>query len=242
MSRAQVARAAQVTRATVKHYYDLGLLPRPLFTGPNMAYYGPACVERIRLVRELQSQRHLPLQVIARLLKTEGAERVERALRLTRAFRADLLETLAGEPGRPVEREDLLAIPGMDESVLSELETLGLVRALPGSKGGRYDSVSSKLAHAVAVMRAEGLTEQAGFRVGDLRLYRDRLASLVRAEVRLFNSRVLGRFDRATQERFMRAAMRGTDALVLAIRDRLLADVLQRVRSPREDPRRRKRR
>jgi DNA-binding transcriptional MerR regulator len=174
MSRAKIARAAGVTRATVKHYNDLGLLPEAAFTGPNMAYYDPACVERIRLVRELRERRHLPLREIAKIFADQGAERVAEALHVTRALRADLLDGLADERRTPVSREQLLAVPGMDERVLAELEALGLIRPSAGSKGPTYDALSLKVVESVAVMRAGGLTEEAGFEVDDLRLYLER--------------------------------------------------------------------
>jgi DNA-binding transcriptional MerR regulator len=240
MSRAKVARAAGVTRATFKHYIDLGLLPEAAFTGPNMAYYDPACVERIRLVRELRERRHLPLREIAKMFAAQGAERVAQALRVTRALRADLLDGLAGEHRTPVSREQLLAVPGMDERVLADLEALGLMHPPAGSKGPSYDALSLKMAESVGVMRAGGLTEEAGFEVGDLSVYVERLAQLVRDEVRLFNERVLGHFDPPTEERYMRTALRGADALVLAVRDRLLADLLEE--APSRDPRTRRKR
>jgi DNA-binding transcriptional MerR regulator len=227
MSRAKLARAAGVTRATVKHYNELGLLLPALFTGANMAYYDPVCVDRILLVRELRTQRRLPLQTIGEMLRTQGADRVAQALDVTRALRADLVEALAGERSAPVSLEELLSIPGMDPRVLEELEKLELIRPLSGGGTRSYDALSLKVAQAVGVMRAAGLTEEAGFQVEDLRLYRERLEALVGAEVRLFSSRVLGRFDAPTEERYMRAALKGADALVLAVRDRLLADLLE---------------
>lgn len=230
LSRARIARAAGVTRATVKHYHDLGLLPPPVFTGPNMAYYDPASVERIALVRELRERRHLPLQTIAEMLATQGAERVAQALHLSRALRADLLDSLAGDHREPISRGEMLEIPGMDEEVLAKLEALGLVQAL---ERDRYDPLSLKVAQAVGLMRAEGLTEQAGLRVEDLELYLSRLEALVRDEVALFTARVLGRFDRSTEERYMRSALKGADALVLAVRDRLLSRFLEEKGTPR---------
>ena len=227
MSRAKIARAAGVTRATVTHYNNLGLLPEPAFTGPNMAYYDPACVARIQLVRELRERRHLPLRQIAKMFASQGADRVAQALHVARALRSDLLDELAGEQRSPVARGELLALPGMDERVLAELEALGLVRPVTGAEGASYDALSLKVVESVGVMRARGLTEEAGFEVDDLRLYVERLETLVRDEVRLFNERVLGRFDRSTEERHMRTALRGADALVLAVRDRLLADLLE---------------
>ncbi len=57
-----------VTRATVHHYADLGLLPLAARPNRRMAYYDPACVERIELIQDLQSKRFLPLSVIKRIL------------------------------------------------------------------------------------------------------------------------------------------------------------------------------
>ncbi len=216
-----------MTRATVKHYNDLGLLPPALFTGPNMAYYDPACVERIELVRELRAQRHLPLRVIAGMLAEQGADRVSRELQRARVLRADFIDALAGDRHSSVARDELLAIPGIDAEVLGELEDLGLVRLAEPPATEHYDPLSLKVARAVGAARESGLKEEAGLRVGDMELYVKRLDTLVRAEMQLFNSRVVGQFDSDTEERYMRAALKNAEALILAIRDRLLSDILE---------------
>ncbi len=226
MTRAKLARAAGVSRATVKHYAEIGLLPPPLLTSPNMGYYAPDSVGRIRLARRLQAERRLPLEVIVRVLDEEGPERVERALAVSRALRADLLDTLAGEDTRPASRSELLAVEGVGEGVLDELESLALIRRLPGGGEPLYDPASRNLVRAVGAMRVAGLSEEAGFSVRDLALYREHLAALVEMELRLFSDRWKGRPDSAEAERLMRSALRDSRALVLAVRDRLLADAL----------------
>src|SRR3990172_4971016 len=139
MSRIHLARAAGVSRATVKHYIDLGLLLEPVRTAPNMAYYDPECVARIALVRRLQSERHLPLQVIAEMLRSQGPDEVERAFALNRALQADLLDILSGGESKPVRRAEILAIDGITPEVLESLEKMNLVRA--GKRGGdAYDA------------------------------------------------------------------------------------------------------
>ena len=193
LSRAKLAQASGVTRATVKHYNDLGLLPPPVFTSPNMAYYDSASVGRIRLVRDLQAKRHLPLTVIADILETQGPERVERAFQFSQALQADLLDALAGRKSQAVSRADLLAIDGISEDVLDTLERIHLIRRTNGGRGAKYDTLSVNVVQAVGVMRSIGLTEAAGFRVEDLALYRDKLQDLVGAETRLFKERVLSR-------------------------------------------------
>ncbi|MEW6775380.1 MAG: MerR family transcriptional regulator [Bdellovibrionota bacterium] len=226
LSRAKLARAAGVSRPTVKHYIDLGLLPPPVRTARNMAYYDPASVGHIRLIRELQANRHLPLEVIGRMFKSQSPETIERAYGLTRALEADLLPALAGSAGESVAREELLAIEGVDEKVLGDLERIGLIRSLPGSGGKRYDAASSKMARAVGAMRQAGFTEETGFAVADLAVYKEKIKGVVDAEIRLFLSRALPQKAGRHLPQNLQPALEGAGALVLAIRDRLLADSL----------------
>ena len=60
----------------VIHFYILeGLLPEGEKTGRNMAYYGEAHLERIKLIRQLQHERFLPLRAIRAVLDDGGAKR-----------------------------------------------------------------------------------------------------------------------------------------------------------------------
>ena len=64
----QLAQKAGVSTPTVKHYVREGLIPRPVKTSRNMAYYSEADIHRIRLVKKLQKEKFLPLEVIKRLM------------------------------------------------------------------------------------------------------------------------------------------------------------------------------
>ena len=64
----QLVKRAGVGRGTIQHYLREGLLPKPVKTHRNMAYYDPSCVERIQTIKDLQHKRHLPLNVIKKLL------------------------------------------------------------------------------------------------------------------------------------------------------------------------------
>jgi DNA-binding transcriptional MerR regulator len=64
----EIAERAEVPVATVRHYLREGLLPEPVKTSRNMAYYPPEFVDRIRLIKQLQEERFLPLKVIRDLL------------------------------------------------------------------------------------------------------------------------------------------------------------------------------
>ena len=67
----ELAEASGVSAGTIKHYLREGLLPEPVRTSRNMAYYPPEFVERIRLIKQLQEERFMPLKVIKEVLEDD---------------------------------------------------------------------------------------------------------------------------------------------------------------------------
>ena len=74
----ELAERSGVSAGTIKHYLREGLLPEPVRTSRNMAYYPPEFVERIRLIKRLQEERFMPLRLIRDLIADERP-RVSRA-------------------------------------------------------------------------------------------------------------------------------------------------------------------
>jgi DNA-binding transcriptional MerR regulator len=65
----ELVAATGVPKSTILHYLTQGLLPAPVKTSRNMAYYDPACVELITFIKTMQSKYRLPLKVIEKMLK-----------------------------------------------------------------------------------------------------------------------------------------------------------------------------
>lgn len=61
--------ATGVPKSTILLYARQGLLPKPFKTSPNMAWYDPACVERIAFIKQVQSTHRLPLAAIKGLIR-----------------------------------------------------------------------------------------------------------------------------------------------------------------------------
>ena len=63
-------------RSTILYYVNQGLLPAPVKTSRNMAYYAPECEARLRLIKSLQTDYRLPLERIkaALTLMDQGAD------------------------------------------------------------------------------------------------------------------------------------------------------------------------
>ena len=68
----ELADAAGVSAGTIKHYLREGLLPEPVKTSRNMAWYPREWVERVKLIKQLQEERFLPLKVIREVLEQGG--------------------------------------------------------------------------------------------------------------------------------------------------------------------------
>ena len=67
----ELAEAAGVSAGTIKHYLREGLLPEPVKTSRNMAWYPQEFVSRVQLIKQLQEERFLPLKVIKEVLLEE---------------------------------------------------------------------------------------------------------------------------------------------------------------------------
>jgi len=196
----ELAEASGVSVGTIKHYLREGLLPEPVRTSRNMAYYPPEFVERIRRIKRLQEERFLPLRKIKDVIEAER----DRA----RVSRAELRRR------HPV-----------PDDVLDRLVELGILT--PNSRG--YDSDDVEIVEAIARFRAGGYDERLGFTVYDTLRYRDALAPLVEEEVRTLLERLSGEdSDRATE--IVRAGAGPLRELIGAMHSKLLLAELGRQR------------
>jgi hypothetical protein len=215
----ELAARSGVEKSTIQHYLREGLLPEPAERPHrNMAYYSPDLVARIRLIRQLQAERRLPLGKIKQLLSGHAnLDEVRRWLE-----RQDLVP----EPVlHPMSRRDLLAESGLDGSQLDELEALGFLRPTRRSRSVLYSPNDVAIVRSVAAMHRAGLNESNGFALDDMRLYFDSMRSLVVDELALF-ARALGEEPREKVAALAESGLEGTTALVLALRRRILMDML----------------
>src|SRR3954453_10094064 len=166
--------ASGVSAPTIKGYLRGGVLPEPVKTSRNMAYYPPEFVERIKLIKRLQEERFLPLKAIKTVLD-EGPDRARAMLELGDQI---LDRALAGERSRTSATE-VRKRYGVPKEVLDRLAELEVVT--PNSRG--YSPSDVTIIEAISRFRAGGYDEQIGFTVYDTLRYKAALEELVRQEV-----------------------------------------------------------
>ena len=140
----ELARASGVSAATIKHYLREGLLPEPVKTSRNMAYYPAEFVERIRMIKQLQEERYMPLRVIKDLLEEDP----DRARALIELGDRLLEHALAGESER-VSAAEVRKRYDVPEDVLDRLAELEVLTPTSGATR-RATSASSRRSAASA--------------------------------------------------------------------------------------------
>ncbi len=218
----ELVRRSGVSRATIQHYLNEGLLPRPRKTGRTMAYYDASTVERVRLIKELQ-RRHLPLQSIRQLLepKRRPPRKVPRMQMLAR--RRQELESLLAPDERPLWRDEVFAETGIRDDDLAELERMGLVRARARRGRPQFGPCDVAVLRAVGQLGASGLNHARGFSASDLLVYQQAMSDLLAREVALFGRADVSRDDFV---RLAHAAAIGASELVAALHRKLVTELV----------------
>src|SRR4051812_10887915 len=222
---AELAEQSGVSSGTIKHYLREGLLPEPVRTSRNMAYYPPDFVERIRLIKRLQEERFMPLRVIKDVIEDDP----ERAAALVELEDRILERAItAAESGR-VSRAEVRRRYDVPDNVLERMEELGILS--PTTRG--YDPDDVGIIEAVSRFRAGGYDESLGFTVYDALRYSEHLQPLVSEEVQVLLDRLAGEVSVQRAVEIIAAGSQPLRDLIGAVHSKLLLAELARAREAR---------
>ena len=201
---AELAEASGVSAGTIKHYLREGLLPEPVKTSRNMAWYPPEFVERIQLIKELQERRFMPLKAIKGLLELEGEATRISAAELKRRY-------------------------GVPQEVLDRLAELEVIT--PNSRG--YGVSDVRIVEAISRFRAGGYDERIGFTVYDTLRYKRAMEELVKEEVEVIRDRLGGEVDADRAAQLIEKGAEPLRDLISAMHTKALVAELRQQRATR---------
>ena len=185
-----------VSRQTIHFYLREGLLPPPVRASKNMAYYDESTVDDIRLIKELQEKRYLPLTVIKEILKGKrgGSDYLEED-------HLALYEYLFGHSKngseyRQFDESSFLAESGITKNELTELIDIGIIAGAVGNGSHLFDEFD--------LDAAKGIKEllNMGVRLQDVKLYGSFL-QLARQEIELVHERIIRRKQKERHQPLM---------------------------------------
>lgn len=224
-----LSRATGVSSGTIRFYIQKGILPKPYKTYRNMAHYDESYVDRIRLIKELQDKRYLPLDIIKSILEgkevTDSSDEVQVFKDVDRPLFKDI-RTSNGVIG-PLTREELMRQCGLSLSDIQKMESIGMIAA---DDKGKYDQECVRLAELVAKLRATGLTEEWGFQIENLQIHMDLTEFLSRREVELFTKRIAGKGLRSEEiTRLINESINTLNSVIGIIHKRLISKLAEQI-------------
>jgi DNA-binding transcriptional MerR regulator len=181
-------------RQVIHFYIQQGLLPEGHKTGRNMAYYRDEHVARIKLIRQLQHERFLPLKAIRAIFEQrDGAfspvqqrlladvkPRLEAALGATRGERARL------------DADAVLARAGLTREDLAQMVEAGLLGAADDAAGHTLIAADDAwMLELWGEFRRAGFSVELGFTARDLSLFDDAVSALFAREAELLTQRLV---------------------------------------------------
>jgi DNA-binding transcriptional MerR regulator len=223
----ELAEASGVSAGTIKHYLREGLLGEGdgiVKTSRNMAWYPPELIERIRLIKQLQEERFLPLKVIKSMLD-EDPERTRALVELEDRI---LERALAGDSAR-VSAAELRRRYDIPQEVLNRLSELEVLT--PSSRG--YGARDVEIVEAISRFRAGGYDERIGFTVYDTLRYKAALEQLVKEEVQVLLDRLAGELNPDRAVDLISAGLEPLNELIAALHQKALVAELRRQRAAR---------
>jgi DNA-binding transcriptional MerR regulator len=223
----ELADAAGVSAGTIKHYLREGLLPEPVKTSRNMAYYPREWVDRVKLIKQLQEERFLPLKVIREVLEQGnggGAEQLRAMIDLEDRI---LERALRGRNAKAMSARAVQERYGVPREALERLESLEVLTPRVRNGAKRYGPDDVQIIEAIGRMRASGYSEALGFTVHDTLIYKRNLERMVHEEVGALMDRVAGEMETDAAADLVEQAVEPMQDLVAAMRAKLLVAELQ---------------
>jgi DNA-binding transcriptional MerR regulator len=178
----ELAQRAGVPSRTIRYYTQQGLLAPPALRG-RVGYYSPSHLDRLRLIKELQEKRFLPLAVIRTVIRNYEAgadlEAMLAPLEMVFAPRWDASD--ATDFGR----DELAKQAGVPEHVVDAADEMGFLFPRRRGRERRYTRDDVHMLEVADRWLELGLPRELG------RLYRDAFEKISRSQVRAFNQAVV---------------------------------------------------
>lgn len=178
----ELARRAGVPTRTIRYYTQQDLLPPPDLRG-RIGYYSETHLERLKLIKELQEKRFLPLAVIRSVLRRlEAGVDLEAMLAPLDLVFAPAWDT---DARRTYTRSELAREAGVDEDIVDAAEEMGFLFPRGKGRDRRYtqdDLLMLDVARDWVDLR---IPRELG------RLYRESMEEISKQQVRAFNDCVV---------------------------------------------------
>ncbi len=185
----ELSEITEVSSGTIRYYIQQGLLPQPHKPHKNMAYYDESYVEKVRLIKDLQQNHFLPLEVIKMVINENGYDLKKAKNWLNQADHISWFESkLEQNDLKPMSKDEILEFSGVD---IEDFDAAIKYNMVKPDKNGLFNKEDIEVALLASEFRKIGLTVERGFTIEFLVLHYEMLEFLARKEVDIFAKNIL---------------------------------------------------
>jgi len=217
-----------VPKGTIQYYINEGLIPKPIKTQANMAYYSEKHVNAIRLIKELQSKRYLPLSVIRKLVKNEknvlSVDEIQIIAKMDGKLFKNLDESLKV---KQVTAKQLTERTGVLLKEVKELEKTGILHPDIKGKKSYYGEDDIRFMECWKKMRELGFSKELGFGPEVLKPHLGLVEQLVEEETRIMMDRTMGKIGVDEMVRMVEEGSQVLNTMIGLIHKRLIMETVR---------------
>ncbi|MFO8049296.1 MAG: MerR family transcriptional regulator [Desulfosudaceae bacterium] len=188
MKMKELSDATGVNSATIRYYINQGLLPRPYKTHKNMAYYDRNYIDLIGLIKKLQKEYFLPLEIIKEKINELGHKKAPYMVqeiidRLTREKHIPQLpDSQDSLDKKAITREELLEMTSLSEEDFEAALEVGFIAI---NDEGLIDGQYIEIGMILSELRKH-LSPEKGFDIDFFTMHLKTLDELASKEVDVF--------------------------------------------------------
>ena len=228
-----LARETGVVVGTIKFYIREGLLPPPTVkTGRNMAYYDRSFIERIRMIKELQTKRFLPLDVIKAILDRDEEVISQSEVDTILGLEGTFYEAIHYAPGHPpLSQTEAARRFDLDEQGIRYAVDLGILTPVIRDGKEYFEGDDLLILECFADMQRAGFDEN--FVPAELAMpkYVTAIGALAREELKMFTQAATANVEDPGQ--VARMALDGLKLLerfIVLVRRKMMLRAIQELR------------
>jgi len=229
----ELVRRTGVQKETIRYYISEGLLPAPLKTGKNMAYYDESYIERIEHIKELQMKYFLPLKIIKEIVVQSYPEMTLGERALIRDHMKEFMQLQENmRKYEPMTLKELIRKTGLPKDEILDMEECGMISCRGNEEGTKvYHDRDIKVVEAFAGIRKGGMIREHGFTVDQFRMQSDVISTLAKEEVKDFlrklSSQLSLEYDKQVIAQLGENAIERVNEFIVNLRRKMILDFIQ---------------
>jgi len=218
-----------VTRATVLYYISKGLIPKPIKSGRNTAFYDQTHVHAIRVVKGLQNKRYFPLAIVHELLEKKAEDMTIEEKKMIEEVDGKVFLDQRWQQKTPMTATQLHKMTGLSLEELRELERNGFIQSIKEGTKKYFKDEDIRLVECWSKIHSIGFLQEQGFTpTQTLRMYKDAIDRLSDQEALLILKNMAGKVQPQMLISMIEEALRPITILIEILHKRSIVETVAR--------------